>query len=170
MMVPITATWHGEEGGTASLAGRPGQGWCPSYFCPPSNDDCIIKDAAIVQLLCERAVRHPPQVPLLLHCCRPLTSSPSPLLFVDCCFQATNNGAVVIADNGIVIGATSAKDDSFKADKGVKSLLLLSCSRCHHCLPLSPLCCHPPTHVVIFLFVGCHLFIPPFVWLIVVLG
>ena len=82
----------------------------------------------------------------------------------------TTDCAVVIGANGVVVGVTAAKDDPVEADEGVKLSLLLSCSCCHCHPSLLQLCRHPPTHNVFFLFVGYHLFLPPFVWLIVVLG
>ena len=76
-----------------SLTRRPGRGWRPKYFCPPCNNNGIVKDTTIAQLLRERPICRPLQgvgdvvLPLLLHCCCPSPSSPSPPLFADCCFH-----------------------------------------------------------------------------------
>ena len=108
---------------------------------------------------------------LSLHfCCWLLPSSPSPPSFVDFYFHhppglITNDGTVVVAANGIVVGATATEDNYVVANKGVELLSLLLCSCCHCHPPLSPLHCHPTTHIVVFLFVGCHLFLHQFVWL-----
>ncbi len=101
-------------------------------------------------------------IPLLSQSCWPLPSSPSPrcLLIVDCCFccprpcprQWRRRLPMPMV---LLRPATAAKDDSTKANEGVKLLSSLSsCSCRHRPLPLSPLRRHPPTHVVVFLFVA----------------
>ena len=85
---------------------------------------------------------------------------PHHLLIVDCCFHHTRPchrrwRRHLLLPMASLRSATAVKDDSAKADEGVKLLLLLSsCSRCHRPPLLSPLCRHPPTHVVVFLFVA----------------
>ncbi len=85
---------------------------------------------------------------------------PRCLLIVDCCFCRPRPcprrwGHRLPMPMALLRPATTAKDDSAKADKGVESLSSLSShSRCHCPLPLSPLRSHPPTHVVVFLFIA----------------
>ena len=85
---------------------------------------------------------------------------PRRLLIVDCCFCRPRPchrqwHRRLLRPMASLRPATAAKDNSAKADKGVESLSTLSsCSCRHRLLPLSPLCRHPPTHVVVFLFVA----------------
>jgi hypothetical protein len=91
--------------------------------------------------------------------CRHHHPHPCHLLIGDCCFCRPRpcHGQwhhCLLLPMMLLRSATAAKDDSVKADEGGESLSSLSsCSRCHRPLPLSPLHPHPPTHIVVFLFI-----------------